>query len=309
MVFEINAKQLFLTYPQCPATKEDALHYLLALFGGIEAVDKYVVAHEHHQNGDDHLHVYLKLKEPYRSRSANCFDLISPDGSEVFHGNYQGCRSAKNVVKYCTKKDDYISNFDVSELVDKSTGMKKLVAKKLVLEKRELTEVVLDHPELLFGYTRLKIDLNTLKEDIGPQKEDLPDLLPNPWGRLLYSNLQTKRRHYWIFSRQPNKGKTFHFALPLKNKYRTVIATGDFQYWNVDSHTQLLILDDYNSAKLKWDAINQLCDGTYQFRVAYRGVVTVAKYLVVILSNQPISELYPFMNQFLYERFEEVEIV
>jgi len=30
-----------------------------------------------------------------------------------YKGNYQGCRSCNKVIKYCTKEDNYLSNFDV----------------------------------------------------------------------------------------------------------------------------------------------------------------------------------------------------
>lgn len=302
MPFEINSSQLFLTYPQCNLSKEDALDILQSL---VTNIDKYCVAHELHANGDDHIHVYLKLSDAVRFRRPDCLDLVTVD--KVYHGNYQGCRSAKNVLKYCTKKEDYISNMDVAAALG-SKSNRRAIAEEIILKKRPLHEVVVDNPQLLFGYTRLKLDVTVYQEDTAPQKDDLPPFLPNPWGRVLPSFKNSKRRHYWIYSRTPNFGKTYHFAKPLAAEYRATIATGDFTYWTVDRHTQLVILDDYNTAKLKWDGINQLADGTFQFRLFQRGVVVLAKYLVVILSNQPIFELYPHMNTFIYERFYEIEL-
>lgn len=298
--FQLNTKQLFLTYPQCTLSKEDALMLLQARLSEY-SIDKYVVAHEHHANGDDHLHCYFKLVEPFRTRDPKALDL------REFHGNYQGCRSAKNVVKYCTKAEDYLSNFDIGDCVNGPSATK--VAMQQVLDGVPLTDVVAQNPMLLKGYRNLKLDLDCYKEDLVPAKPDLPDHLPNPWSLLLPSFQPIKRRHYWIWSAEPNLGKTTKFAKPLCDKYRGEIHTGDFRYWDVSRHDQFLILDDYNTPKLKWDALNQLCDNTYKFSKIYVGNVKITNpYLVIVLSNSTIQTLYPNTNKFLYERFDEIEL-
>lgn len=162
--FQLNTKQLFLTYPQCTLSKEDALMLLQARLSEY-SIDKYVVAHEHHANGDDHLHCYFKLVEPFRTRDPKALDL------REFHGNYQGCRSAKNVVKYCTKAEDYLSNFDIGDCVNGPSATK--VAMQQVLDGVPLTDVVAQNPMLLKGYRNLKLDLDCYKEDLVPAKPDL----------------------------------------------------------------------------------------------------------------------------------------
>lgn len=305
MPFQLNSSKLFLTYPQCPLSKEDVLQFFTDQLRSYQF--HYVIAHELHQNGDHHIHCYFELDSPYRTRNAKALDILGTDGVR-YHGNYQGARSSKLVLKYCTKKEDYLSDMDIASILARKSS-RTVAAEQLVLHKRPLEEVVHEHPCLLFGYQRLKMDLTILKEDLEKEVLVLPPFLPNPWAKVLPSFRRGKKRHYWIYSRRPNLGKTFHFAIPLRDEFGAVIATGDLTYWLVKPSTQALILDDYNTAKLKWDALNQLCDGTYQFRVAYRGVVTVAKYIVIVLSNAPISELYPNMNLFLYERFQEIELV
>ena len=51
-------------------------------------------------------------------------------------------------------------------------------------------------------------------------KPDLPPLLPSPWDFEIPSNVQDKKRHYWIWSKEPNAGKTTKFLIPLSEKYR-----------------------------------------------------------------------------------------
>lgn len=299
-MFQLNTKQLFLTYPQCPLPKQEALDYLLTLLDEYNVLE-YIVAHEHHANGADHLHCYFKLELPYRTRDSTALDI------GTHHGNYQGCRSAKNVVRYCTKEEDYLSNFDVAAVVNKKSN-RRMVAEELLLKKRPLVDVIQDHPELIFGYTKLKLDLIALQEDLAVQKNPLPTWIPNPWGKLLPSFKSSKKRHYWIWSDGPNYGKTTGFAKPLAEEYDAVIQTGDFFYWNVTRSTECLILDDYNTAKLNWSSLNQLCDNTFAFRVFQRGSITLKKYVLIILSNAPISELYPNMHLYLYARFNEIKL-
>lgn len=141
------------------------------------------------------------------------------------------------------------------------------------------------------------------------EREPLPYWLPNPWGKLLLSKKHAKQRHYWIFSRQPNKGKTYLFAKPLANKFKITIQNGDFQYWNVKPNDEGIILDEYNTPSLKWSTLNSICDGTYQFRRIYQAKLCLKDPLVIVLSNQSIMELYPYAHIFLSARFIEIELL
>lgn len=141
------------------------------------------------------------------------------------------------------------------------------------------------------------------------ERQSLPHFLPNPWGWVLQSRLQAKRRHYWIFSRTPNRGKTTKFAEPLKEKFKCYIKCGDFNYWTIMGDEEAIILDEYNSPTLKWSSLNSICDGNFEYRIFMGGLITLKKPLIIVLSNQSISDLYPFMNNLLYERFNEKEIL
>lgn len=310
MPFQINTSKLFLTYPQCDVSMDECLRQLTLRVADYN-LQQYIVAHELHANGDHHLHCYLSLERPFRSKDPRCFDLHCVDLNSnefTYHGNYQGCRSAKNVLKYCSKGEDYLSNFDVSVVLGKRST-RAVIAEELVVKKAKLTDLVHDHPCLIFGYSKLKSDLLSFQEDSGLQTPDLPPFLPNPWGKVLPSGKRGKQRHYWIFSRKPNLGKTYHFARPLESEYGAVIVAGDFTYWNVTRGTKLLILDDYNTASLKWNQLNTLADGTFSFRAFHRGCIKVDSYLVVIISNRSIRDIYPNCYEFIHARFKEIELV
>lgn len=298
MVYQINSSKLFLTYPQCTLTKEDVRDYLQQKFNPSEII----VASELHTNGDPHIHAYLSLKDTFRTRDSRFADL--PGG---FHGNYQGCRSAKSVIKYCTKEDDYTGNVDVASVLGKSK--RSGVLGELILGKRTLLQVVDDNPQYLYGYSKLKADYLNYLKDKEDGRLELPPFLPNPWGKVLPSKRNSKRRHYWIFSRQPDKGKSYLFARPLSQEYKCHHRTSNEPYYNIRGDEQCLILDEYNFAKFKFHELNAIADGTYDYRIFHGGVVRLKDPLIIVLSNVSISELYPHMNHLLYARFIEYELV
>lgn len=105
MRFRLQASRLFLTYPKCGLPKEEAL---LLLQEKVEAKSvtlvNYLIAAEKHKDGTDHLHAYLELSEKIDVRDQSYFDLLN------FHGNYQGCRSAEAVKKYCSKDGTFVKS-------------------------------------------------------------------------------------------------------------------------------------------------------------------------------------------------------
>lgn len=301
MSFQLNSSKLFLTYPECPIPKEDAYGILQYLFHNWK---DWIIAEELHQNGNKHLHCYISFAEPYRTRNPNFADL-SYDGA-LFHGNYQGCRSTKAVIKYCTKEENYISNMDVAAILN-SKSSRKVIATKLIKDKLPLEDLVQEFPELIFGYKKLKSDLDEYKHDTDYVRTDLPGWLPNAWGKVLPLCLRKKRRHYWIYSDEPNKGKTT-FAKELEQMYCVCLQCGDFSYWRISGRERIVILDEFNTAKLKYSEINAMCDGTFGYRVFQGGLKRLKDPFILILSNQSIASMYPFMNSLLYARFNEIKL-
>lgn len=65
----------------------------------------YIIAKEDHEDGTPHVHVYLQLDQRVSISDPAFLDLWG------HHGNYQVVRSSKAVEAYCTKEEDYITNF------------------------------------------------------------------------------------------------------------------------------------------------------------------------------------------------------
>lgn len=102
--FRLNCAQLFLTYPKCDLDPQAALDLLRAKFD----FERYVIATEKHQDGTNHLHVYLH-RGPGKK-----FNIRRPDALDLLghHGNYQSCRSASAVQAYCKKEGNFLSNVE-----------------------------------------------------------------------------------------------------------------------------------------------------------------------------------------------------
>lgn len=97
--FRLNAQNLFLTYPRCPVDKSEALRQLQAIL----PLQWALVAQEHHQDGELHLHVAMRLRTKPNIRRQDLFDLIV-DG-KTYHGNYQSIKRLPAVIAYVRKSD------------------------------------------------------------------------------------------------------------------------------------------------------------------------------------------------------------
>lgn len=70
--FRISAKLLFVTYPQCPASKEDIRDYILEVIPHVEWM---ILAKEMHADGNPHLHVLIKGKKKIDSKNSRFLDF------------------------------------------------------------------------------------------------------------------------------------------------------------------------------------------------------------------------------------------
>lgn len=128
-----KVSQWFLTYPKCDASKEELLNKLQS----IDEVIHYVIAREQHKDGDNHLHSYVKFASGVVKTKFLVFDF------DNYHGQYEPCRSPKAVIKYCSKEDDFISDFDVKQYVNHKGKLSVAVIKnksvKLALEDGDIS--------------------------------------------------------------------------------------------------------------------------------------------------------------------------
>lgn len=92
--FRLNCKKLFLTYPQSGETTlvdvKAHLETILDIGGGCMCIEK-------HEDGNNHIHVYLRLNRKCDIRNANKLDVGE------LHGNYQCAKRPSECYKYINK--------------------------------------------------------------------------------------------------------------------------------------------------------------------------------------------------------------
>ncbi len=98
--FRLNAKNLFLTYPQCEEHPEFLIEQCREYWG--DDLEWVVCGREQHQDGNDHLHVVIGLKKKVNLRQADCLDFLAGK-----HGDYRSMGSKKKALEYATKDGDF----------------------------------------------------------------------------------------------------------------------------------------------------------------------------------------------------------
>ncbi|QHB15491.1 AC1 [Papaya begomovirus 2] len=105
--FRLQAKNIFLTYPQCDIPKDEALQMLQQLQWAVVKPTYIRVAREEHADGFPHLHCLIQLSGKSNIKDARFFDLTHPRRSACFHPNVQAAKDTNAVKNYITKEGDY----------------------------------------------------------------------------------------------------------------------------------------------------------------------------------------------------------
>lgn len=146
----------FLTYAKCDVDLERLRDFLVDKFKAEDrVVAKWIIASEKHQDGDLHRHVFIQLEQEFRKKMRSSW--LDIDGK---HPNVEHVRSGKKVMAYCTKEGDYITNMKLQEV---RPSRNEIAAE--IIKGRQLKELVLENPALIFGYSRLKGDISAFKMD------------------------------------------------------------------------------------------------------------------------------------------------
>lgn len=146
------------------------------------------------------------------------------------------------------------------------------------------------------------------------ERAELPDPIPNPWGLYLSNDRDNKQCHYWIWSRESNRGKST-VARQLVREYRGILKAGKYNWWAIRKDCDFVVLDEYKEDPKRPNNIlsdtdlNALCDGSYEFDFKNKMIYKLSNQpLVIVLSNKPIHEVYPG-NINVVARFNEYELV
>lgn len=253
----------FLTYPQCQMSKEVLLKNLDERFP--REIKEYVICLEKHQDGNPHLHAYIKFIPKKRIRS-NSFDF------EGYHGHYEAAKSWKAVCQYVIKYKDYISNFDVKKALQKKGKMTK---EDLLKDVDEVLDEGIITPMQVANFYRNQCVYKMLLN----KKKKMP------------VEILEKKRHLWIWGssntgkttllrrQMMEKGEENFFQIPINDDW----IGYDDQYY--------LYLDEFKG-QIKAQKLNRLCDGGAKMNVKGGSVQIRYDCQVIIVSNFSIRECY-----------------
>jgi hypothetical protein len=166
--FRLCRKKYFLTYSQCGVSREHMLDFLLNKF----PVENYVISQEFHEDGNQHLHVYLSFKKQYNVRNPRVFDYVDSSG-KVFHPNIEAVKSSVATLKYVTKFDkDFVTNLEMDDngnMLTMSEKLKELVEKKSVND--ALDFFIENYPDkFLTSFTSVKTTLTNYAKYLESKK-------------------------------------------------------------------------------------------------------------------------------------------
>lgn len=299
----LNSQAFILTFPQNATPKEIALERILAHPWPV-SLEWTIVSEEKHESGDPHLHAVVKFKEALRTRDTALFDFICQK-----HGNYQGCRSVKESVKYVTKKGDYVtSGVSVEDfLSDQKSGKISGKIATMLMDGKNLEEInTFDSGYFLMNKRKIE-DYQSwiVKRKCQVKKPWIPFTLESMQG----IPLSTKKIMKWInknlLVERPYGSKDLYIhgktmlgktslTIALGKYFRTYLLPSDD--WNdlyTDEEYDLAIIDEFHGNK-QLQFMHQWCQGAPQ-SLKRRGIAPVIKNKhlpTIIISNYSLEDCY-----------------
>ena len=127
--------------------------------------------------------------------------------------------------------------------------------------------------------------------------------MPNTWDLALPYDQPgaNKKRHYWIWSTEPDKGKTKFLEL-VDKEHRASWYNKAEVYQHIHKDSQFILIDEYTTADIKATTLNQMCDGNYLYP-SKGGAPTYNKACILICGNKKPEEMYPNAFKYIEARF------
>jgi len=189
-------KNIFLTYPQCPVPPRCLLDFLQDLLK--ENLDCCCISQELHQDGNQHLHAFVQLKEKIRlnkEQFSYYFDLNYDD--PVYHPNTQAARNVKNVVTYVVKgrfngaMQDFVEYGMSAQAVIAKKDPKNSIVAKLLIEGKSIKDCFDAEPGYV-GFNLHKVQYL----DTWLKTQRMPQL--DPWNEIDLNQFELNSPNYQI---------------------------------------------------------------------------------------------------------------
>lgn len=318
--YRLQAKQLFLTFPQCLTEKEVVLTRIRRYFKE-DLIFAVVAQEEHKNNAGKHLHAVIKLKTKFTSRDPHCLDILAGK-----HGDYASCRNISKAIIYITKEATYCSfglNVDrfIQQVQQKKASGFAVAADKVVrgCGLKELNEImpgfVLQHKRKLQDYISW-IRLEQLKKPkLQWERISFMELRGEDREIALWlnKNIKQKRRfkqkQLYIYGLK-NTGKST-LLLNLRKRLRCyeIPLNEDFYDFYADDE-DLAYIDEFKGQKtIQW--MNMWLQGLWMtLRQKGAQVIRSRNVPTIICSNYSPREVYHNVSDEKLETFlERLEVI
>ncbi len=276
----IQLLQFALTYPQCDVLPSTALSNIIAHFNNMPQTISYcVVAREPHKDGNNHLHVALKLSEKlrYTDQSGKYWDFVTKQ-----HGNYQRMKRPTSWVGYCIKGGNFVCSegFDpqlfCSATSKKRSYVSEVIAKEIIANEKDLNQLVEEYPG--FMIMQLK-KVQHFVDFMGRQREKRRKLLELPYFDVSGLSRQSQTVYKWLLTISSG-----HFIAEVEHlriqgptgigKTSLVLAINQFfrlysmplsedWYCTFNDHAYDIVVFDEYKAQKTLTFLNRFCDGAY----------------------------------------------
>lgn len=327
--FRLNAKYLFLTYPQCPIPHTAAANLLETRLA--EKIDFGLVGQESHTNTDgegcagQHLHAVLVLKKRCNYRSPRCLDLKYK--GKTYHGKYEPARQLQKSLIYASKEGKVTGiKCDWKAVVHSAkmkSGTKTAAIASRIVEGASLKDVVMENPGFALLHLRKIMDFKRLLEGwkclerpllpwngATASQEDPASYQVAKWVNSNFGMERKKRqRQLWLWG-PTGTGKT-HMVDVLAKHFKCFTVTYEGFWDGYCDDYDFVVFEEFNGQK-KVTVMNQFVEGA-PMRLPQKGVSPILKMKnlpVIVLSNSSISGVYsnvdPLRLQALEDRFLEV---
>lgn len=305
-----KSKEFSLTYPRCSISTELYLQTITIKFD--TKISYCAVVQEKHKDGAFHLHAQIQFIREFSANSKS-FDIAL--GQQIHHCNIQKTKSSEDWKKYLEKEGTVVSwgqyqNISVPR-VKKQTDSEKPSNKELLegdLESMIQTDRIslLSLPSILAArkaYETIKVSTKLRPKGYFPptwQEKDVMSIMMRVF------NKNHKKKHYWLYSDMPNKGKTT-FLLRVSEIYECAWYNTQEKYQNFNQSSSVLIFDEFGKGNsVKITDLNAMCDGNYQYPSKGRPAITLNCPIVIICSNFSIPEVYPHSLERIEARFNQI---
>lgn len=291
--FRLQAKNFFLTYPQCPISPQDALTHLLPIFEPL-GLKTLIIGQEQHQDGNLHLHCLVMCAEKGHFRRASFADLPG------HHGNYQACRSPTRTAFYVKKKGNFIVH---GADLEPDKPAKNAQVAMMIKNGASLMEINEQFPgfclqnlgklQAYLHFTRACNNVKTLvplpKISFSPTRQN--GLILRWLGLNLFDPRVLRQKQLYLWG-APRMGKTT-LVQTLSNSFRTYFPSHGEKYWDGFSEDHQLIVFDEFCGNVQLSMMKMILDGQEMILPCrYQHFHKTKNIPIIILSNDAPTSVY-----------------